>query len=183
MRDKILVFGGTTEGRLFASKLEELGIPHVVSVATEYGKTVEEESGEASLLVGRMDRNAIADLLRSGEFAAVVDATHPYAIKASEEIKSACEKESFTYLRLLRKTADSEANAGNVTYVEDVTDAAKELEKRAGNILLLTGSRDLKEITSGISDISRVYVRIIPDIASISLPRDVDIERTFVNNQ
>lgn len=167
MRDKILVFGGTTEGRLFASKLEELGIPHVVSVATEYGKTVEEESGEASLLVGRMDRNAIADLLRDGEFAAVVDATHPYAIKASEEIKSACEKESFTYLRLLRKTADSEANAGNVTYVEDVTDAAKELEKRAGNILLLTGSRDLKEITSGISDISRVYVRIIPDIASI----------------
>ena len=147
MRDKILVFGGTTEGRLFASKLEELGIPHVVSVATEYGKTVEEESGEASLLVGRMDRNAIADLLRSGEFAAVVDATHPYAIKASEEIKSACEKESFTYLRLLRKTADSEANAGNVTYVEDVAEAAKELEKRAGNILLLTGSRDLKEIT------------------------------------
>ncbi|WP_026494060.1 precorrin-6A reductase [Butyrivibrio sp. XPD2006] len=167
MRDKILVFGGTTEGRLFASKLEELGIPHVVSVATEYGKTVEEESGEASLLVGRMDSSAIADLLRSGEFAAVVDATHPYAIKASQEIKSACEKESFTYLRLLRKTADSEANEGNVTYVEDVTDAAKELEKRAGNILLLTGSRDLKEITSKISDISRVYVRIIPDVASI----------------
>ncbi|WP_022769006.1 precorrin-6A reductase [Butyrivibrio sp. NC2007] len=167
MRDKILVFGGTTEGRLLASKLEELGIPHVVSVATEYGKTVEEESGEASLLVGRMDRNAIADLLRSGEFAAVVDATHPYAIKASKEIKSACEKESFTYLRLLRKTADSEANEENVTYVEDVAEAAKELEKRAGNILLLTGSRDLKEITSGISDISRVYVRIIPDVASI----------------
>ena len=42
MRDKILVFGGTTEGRLFASKLEELGVPHVVSVATEYGRTVEE---------------------------------------------------------------------------------------------------------------------------------------------
>ena len=91
MRDKILVFGGTTEGRLFASKLEELGIPHVVSVATEYGKTVEEESGEASLLVGRMDRNAIADLLRNGEFAAVVDATHPYATEVTANIKKAAE--------------------------------------------------------------------------------------------
>ena len=79
MRDKILVFGGTTEGRLFAKRLAELDIPHVVSVATEYGKTIEEENGEDSLLVGRMDSGAIAELIRSGDFAAVVDATHPYA--------------------------------------------------------------------------------------------------------
>ena len=167
MRDKILVFGGTTEGRLFAKRLAELDIPHVVSVATEYGKTIEEENGEDSLLVGRMDSDAIAELIRNGDFAAVVDATHPYAVKASGEIKSACEKESFTYLGLVRKDAGLLPDQGNITYVDDVTEAAKELEKKKGNILLLTGSRDLKEIVEGISDRSRVYVRIIPDVTSI----------------
>ncbi len=167
MRDKILVFGGTTEGRLFAKRLAELDIPHVVSVATEYGKTIEEENGEDSLLVGRMDSGAIAELIRSGNFAAVVDATHPYAVKASEEIRGACEKESFTYLRLVRKDAGLLPDISEVTYVDDVDVAAKALEKREGNILLLTGSRDLKEIVDGISDRSRVYVRIIPDVTSI----------------
>ena len=167
MRDKILVFGGTTEGRLFAKRLAELDIPHVVSVATEYGKTIEEENGEDSLLVGRMDSGAIAELIRSGEFAAVVDATHPYAVKASEEIRGACEKESFTYLRLVRKDAGLLPDKSEVTYVDDVDEAAKALEKREGNILLLTGSRDLKEIVDGISDRSRVFVRIIPDVTSI----------------
>ena len=167
MRDKILVFGGTTEGRLFAKRLAELDIPHVVSVATEYGKTIEEENGEDSLLVGRMDSGAIAELIRSGEFAAVVDATHPFAVKASEEIRGACEKESFTYLRLVRKDAGLLPDKSEVTYVDDVDEAAKALEKREGNILLLTGSRDLKEIVDGISDRSRVFVRIIPDVTSI----------------
>ncbi|MBO5620696.1 MAG: precorrin-6A reductase [Butyrivibrio sp.] len=167
MRDKILIFGGTTEGRLFAQRLTELNIPHVVSVATEYGKTVENESGEESLLVGRMDSNAIAELIRSGDFAAVVDATHPYAVKASLEIRRACEKESFMYLRLIRKDAGLLTDSENVTYVDDVAGAAEVLEKREGNILLLTGSRDLKEIASKITDKSRLYVRIIPDAESL----------------
>ena len=167
MKNKILVFGGTTEGRLFAEKLKELDIPHVVSVATEYGKTVEEESGEDSLLVGRKDSGEIAQLIRESDFAAVVDATHPYATKASEEISRACEKESVVYLRLLRKDAGLLPDYERVTYVDTVAEAAKELDKCSGNVLLLTGSRDLKEIVSGIADSSRVYVRIIPDIASI----------------
>lgn len=167
VRDKILIFGGTTEGRLLAKKLGELGIPHVVSVATEYGKTVELESGEDSLLVGRLEAGQIAELIRSGEYCAVVDATHPFAIKASEEIRNACEREAFTYLRLVRKDEGLLPDYENVDYVNDVQEAACALDKARGNILLLTGSRDLKELMAGIRDKSRVFVRIIPDVASI----------------
>ena len=40
MKEKILIFGGTTEGRELADAFSKAGIPHVVSVATEYGKEI-----------------------------------------------------------------------------------------------------------------------------------------------
>ena len=49
MKDKILLFGGTTEGRILADKLRQENIPHVVSVATEYGLRLLEEGGEAAV--------------------------------------------------------------------------------------------------------------------------------------
>ena len=40
MNDKVLIFGGTTEGRKLADALTAAGIPHLVSVATDYGKEI-----------------------------------------------------------------------------------------------------------------------------------------------
>ena len=35
---RVLIYGGTTEGRRLAEKLAEAGIPSLVLVATEYGE-------------------------------------------------------------------------------------------------------------------------------------------------
>ena len=53
MKDKVLLFGGTTEGRELAALLMKADIPHTVSVATEYGEEILREAGEEDLLVGR----------------------------------------------------------------------------------------------------------------------------------
>ena len=83
MRDKVLIFGGTTEGRVLADILRESGVPHEVSVATEYGKRIEAGSGECSIRTGRLSSAQIVKLLKSDEYLVVDDATHPFAIKAS----------------------------------------------------------------------------------------------------
>ena len=57
---KILIFAGTTEGRTLSETLAQSGIPHTVSVATEYGEMVMKEDPLAEVLCGRMDREAIA---------------------------------------------------------------------------------------------------------------------------
>ena len=180
MKDKVLIFGGTTEGRVLADILRKSGVPHEVSVATEYGKRIEVSSGEESIRSGRLSSAQIVKLLKSDEYLVVVDATHPFAIKASEDIKMACKEAGVEYLRLSRDTGDdrfagatgsdvTEKSADDIVYVGNMAEAGETLDKIEGNILLMTGSKDLAEIVSKISDIERIYVRVLPSVESISL--------------
>ena len=98
MSDKVLIFGGTTEGRELAAALTRAGVSHVVSVATGYGKEIENSFGEENVIVGRKNADEMAEFISSGEFSVCVDATHPFATLVSEEIKRACEKTGILYL-------------------------------------------------------------------------------------
>lgn len=195
MRDKgkkVLIFGGTTEGRELASALSKAGVSHVVSVATDYGKEIENLSGEDNVIVGRKDADEMAQLIEKDCFSVCVDATHPFATLVSAEIKRACEKTGTEYLRLLRNTgassgcseqekpgtSDGLENSDEMSFdikrktsfvsCTSLEGAVAELEKTEGNILLLTGSKDLKNILANISDASRVYARVLPNLDSIT---------------
>lgn len=55
---------------------------------------------------GRMDQEEIRELIRTGDFAAVVDATHPYAGNITRNIREALKEtaqEAVPYLRLRRE--------------------------------------------------------------------------------
>lgn len=169
VKDRILIFGGTTEGRILAGKLTEAGIEHTVSVATGYGRHIEEECGEGSIIEGRQNSSQIGEMINSSGYTVVVDATHPFAIRASAEIKSACDASNARYIRLSRNTSViSNADTDFVTYADSAGEAGDILDGTCGNIMILTGSRDLNEILGRISDKSRVYVRVLPSAESIS---------------
>ena len=79
---KILLFGGTTEGRLLAERLVGMGHQVTVSVATELGAEILQGQFCGPVLTGRMDLEAMAKLLPSYDLC--VDATHPYAVKVTK---------------------------------------------------------------------------------------------------
>ena len=194
---KILIFAGTTEGRELADILLDNGIACAVSVATAYGVECLSQRDGLEILSGRLGRDAMVSLMRGaasqGEaggaapddagspYAAVVDATHPFATLASKEIRAAAEECALPYLRLARDTGaapaaeaeraclgdlsgaglDPESEAP-VIYVGSVEEAASYLEGTKGPILLTTGSKELPVITSIISDLSRLYARVLP---------------------
>ena len=84
---RIVVFSGTTEGRDFSRAAAALGIAVTVSVATDLGA---EEQGQAPGITvhsGRLLPGAMAELLQSA--ALCVDATHPYAVEATKNIRAA----------------------------------------------------------------------------------------------
>lgn len=168
MSSKVLVFGGTTEGRVLAELLRNVGISHEVSVATEYGGEILRDTGEDSLVVGRKNAKEIAELIKSDEFTVVVDSTHPFATAVSKEIESACRKTGVTYLRLKRNTDTAFAGDGRAIFVDSLEDAISELSIEKGRILLLTGSKDLEKIVAGLSDVSHVFARVLPNEESIS---------------
>ncbi len=106
-RKNILLFGGTTEGRQMARKLSELGFSVTVCVATPTGEDYLKEIPGLRILTGRKDEAQMAEVMEDGYWCCI-DATHPYAVMATSEIRKACEKTHLSYYRLLRKEVSSE---------------------------------------------------------------------------
>ena len=99
--NKVLLFGGTGEGRALAEWMGARDIPHTVCVATEYGETLLPAGAEAH--VGRMDSGEMEALMRAGGYSLAVDATHPYAVEVTEHIRAAAEAAGLPVLRLVRQ--------------------------------------------------------------------------------
>ncbi|MCR5836835.1 MAG: precorrin-6y C5,15-methyltransferase (decarboxylating) subunit CbiE [Lachnospiraceae bacterium] len=105
---KIVIFAGTTEGRELSEWLSSIGAEHIVCVATEYGKQVLVEDEYSVVMEGRMDEQQIEKFFEENDTAVVVDATHPYAVKATENIRMAALKKKVEYLRLERQDIEIE---------------------------------------------------------------------------
>lgn len=157
---RLLIFGGTTEGRVLADQASALGAEVTVSVATESG--AEELAGVDGIqvLAGRLGRSGMEALLPG--FDLCVDATHPYAKMATAAIQEACGAVGTPRLRLLRPASRVEG----VICVPSCGAAAEFLADRPGNILLTTGSKELSAF--GGLEKNRLYVRVLPTHAGLS---------------
>lgn len=158
---RIVVFSGTTEGRDFSRAAAALGIAVTVSVATDLGA---EEQGQAPGITvhsGRLLPGAMAELLQGA--ALCVDATHPYAVEATKNIRAAANAARVEYHRLLR--AASTLPAGSVV-LGSAAQAAQYLAATQGNVLLTTGAKELAAF-AGL-DAARLYPRVLPTVAGIT---------------
>ena len=152
---KAVVFSGTTEGRRFSQKLAALGAEVTVCVATPLG--AEEQGRMAGITVhaGRLLPDAMAALLAGADLC--VDATHPYAVDATQNIRAAAAQAGVEYRRLLR--AQSPLPEGCAVF-ETAAQAAAYLAGTAGNVLLATGAKELAAFAA--LDPARLYPRVLP---------------------
>lgn len=157
---KVLIFGGTTEGRRLAARLAELGVPATVSVATALG--AEELAGIPGLtvLIGRRDAAAMQAL--AAGYTLCVDATHPYAREATANIRAACAAAGVPLHRLLRPASRAEG----ALCVANCAEAAACLARQTGNILLTTGAKELPTFAALPKD--RLFVRVLPTHESLA---------------
>ena len=154
---KILIFAGTSDGRELSYRLAEK-YDVTVSVATEYGRELEESygnPGRIKVLSGRMAEDEMEKLMK--DYDVCVDATHPYAVDAGENIKRAAQSCGIKLFRLGRKACEipKEAEA-----FDSAAEAAEFLKGKTGNVLVTTGAKEIKEfVTVGMD---RLTVRILP---------------------
>ena len=169
--ERVLLFGGTTEGRELALWLRDAGIPALSHVATDYGEALfREEALPAEY--GRLDAAEMEHLLRTGDFFAALDATHPFATEVSKNIRAAAAAAGVRYYRILR----GEGSASEAEEAEEIEarlrargcfhlfdsqqEAADWLAKTEGPIFLATGSKELKAYAALPRE--RLTVRILP---------------------
>ena len=156
--EKVIVFAGTTEGYELCRFLSEHQVFVCACAATEYGGKALTETPYLHIHTGRLNREEMEAFFQKEEPELVLDATHPYAAEVTENIKSACEKTGFFYQRVLREQGKQ---AEQAVYVESTEDAAEFLNTTEGNVLLTTGSKELKKFL-GVKDYKeRLYARVL----------------------
>ena len=106
---RILIFGGTTEGRQLAEYCEDNAVPADVSVATEYGASLLPQG--INKLVGKLDAAQMTDIFKKNNYSIVIDATHPYAVEVTKNIRTACKALDVPFYRLLRDNCDADDKA------------------------------------------------------------------------
>lgn len=178
MTEKIAVFAGTHEGHELCSRLSAASVKATCFVATEYGAQLVEGLAGIEVRQGRLDAAAMERELCGASL--VVDATHPYAVEVSANVRAATQAIGIDYLRLLRPSGndgqDQDAVATDcpqVLLAKDAADAAALLAALPGRVLVTTGAKDLAAYTSipGFED--RLVVRVLPAVESLTRALDL----------
>ena len=189
---KVVIFGGTTEGRQLAEYLEQLNkkqenrkVEIHVCVASEYGAQVLSENSALKVHVGRLEQVDMQKFLQAVQADLCVDATHPYAVIVTQNIYQACKVVEVPYVRVRREMqeelpdvdydvqiscahmedADGKirtCEASDSVYVEDTQAAVDYLKGVTGNILITTGSKELHLYTQIPDYESRCTARVLP---------------------
>ena len=155
---RILIFGGTSEGRELAEYCAEKGIFACVSVTTDYGAELLPKSSYIKPLIGKLEKTEMTKLISRKNFSLVIDATHPYAGLATENIRLACEETGAEYFRLIRKR---EAAAEGKIF-DDMSGLIDYLNAGNERILSTLGSKELP-LLSGLNNcFKRVWLRVLP---------------------
>ena len=161
---ELILFGGTTEGRELAALLKEKGADALVCVATEYGEALAQAGGSVRVRSGRLDEAGMEALFEAEAPRAVIDATHPYALEAGENIRAACGRKNIRYIRVEREEQDGD---GCLTFGN--TDAlAGWLSARGEAVFSTLGAKEAPLLAKVTNFKERVWLRILPSEEGLS---------------
>ncbi len=159
----LLLFGGTTEGRELAVALVRNGLNVRVCVATHVGAN-QLPIGMPGLEVtcGRLDADTMVKLMQN-KYGAVIDATHPYAVEVSANVRLASKMANLSYVRIIRPSID----CSDCVMASTTAEACHKIPDDGKNVLATTGNKEILDYTSIQNFKQRVYARVLPDDASI----------------
>lgn len=133
----ILIFGGTTEGRLAVNVCEEAGKPFYYSTK---GSTQDVEMHNGVRLSGALTTNDIASLCKQKGVKCIVDAAHPFATNLHAAIGEA----GLPVVRLQRRFGK---RIGKVVYCTDYEDAVEKMSALNIKCLLaLSGANTISKL-------------------------------------
>ena len=157
----LLIFGGTTEGRLAVDVCEQAGKPFYYSTKGDLQK-VDMHNGVH--VTGAMTADDIVAFCKEHEIGCIVDAAHPFAENLHKTIDEARKVIGVPVIRLQRIFPE---HIKGVTYCSDYEDAiAKMQEAKVNKLLALTGANTINKLKR-----SNAIFRILNRPESIALAK------------
>jgi precorrin-6A/cobalt-precorrin-6A reductase len=169
----ILLLGGTSETAELAEFLADLGVPILVSTATDADLNV----GEHRLIrrrCGRLDEVAMLDMVHNEQVKVIVNAAHPFAEELHRTIDRVAMKSAIPLFRYQRGKSDHPGR--NTFYVDSHNEAAELAASFSRPILLTTGSRNLSPYVLAADRLGvPLAARILPHSDSVSACDDAGL--------
>ena len=171
----LLIFGGTTEGRLAVDVCEQAGKPFYYSTKGDLQK-VDMHNGVH--VTGAMTADDIVAFCKEHEIGCIVDAAHPFAKNLHKTIDEARKVLSINVIRLQRVFPE---HIKDVEYCSDYDDAINKIrEKKVDRLLALTGANTIKKLRQ-TNAIFRILNR--PESIALAEAAGLDNDRIIFYNE
>ncbi|MBD1228050.1 cobalt-precorrin-6A reductase [Xenorhabdus griffiniae] len=168
MRQPLIhIFGGTSDARQICVMMDVARIDYGLSVATPTG--AQQAMGvRGEIVTGRMEVEEMTEYLRKRGTKMVIDASHPYAERLSQNIVNACQKLGIPLIRYIRPS-DIDAIEHPLIYkVATIKQACEIATSLATRILLTTGSKQLADYVAHLTG-KTVLARVLPTAEVLAL--------------
>ena len=138
----ILVFGGTTEGRIAVKTLDEGEGRYVYSTRSSLQDV---DCAHGKHICGAMTESEMIVFCRENSVRIIVDAAHPFAQHLHTTISKVADLLSIPVIRLERKYTD--INSPEITWCDDYEDATIKMKDRGiRRLLALTGVQTISKL-------------------------------------
>lgn len=156
----ILVLGGTSDSILICEKLNEMKVPYLVSVTTEYGSEIARKVTD-NILLKKLTIEEMILLINEKKITKIIDATHPYAVIVSSNAIESAKETNIEYIRFERESLINNIDYENKYIVDDIEEACKIANEIGTNIFIGTGSKNLDRYIELIKD-KNLIARVLP---------------------
>ena len=162
--ERVLIFGNTKEAREAAKTLRRRGRQVIFSVVSEYARS---QLPLGTLChVGRLDGEKMLTFIKETNPHRVIDATHPYSVLASQNVRQCCDALNIAYERVHFADIDN-AWRDAVEWVDSHEALVAAILREKGNMLLGIGRDPLLPIPLD-TDLTRLFPRITPSPESVA---------------
>ena len=171
----LLIFGGTTEGRLAVDVCEQAGKPFYYSTKGDLQK-VDMHNGVH--ITGAMTVDDIVSFCKEHNIGCIVDAAHPFAENLHKTIDEARKVLSINVIRLQRVFPE---HIKGVEYCSDYDDAINKIrEAKVERLLALTGANTIKKLRQ-----TKAIFRILnrPESIALAEAAGLDNDRIIFYNE
>ena len=158
----ILVFGGTTEGRITAEALEKAGATYYYSTKTGE-QDVSLHHGEH--INGAMDAEAMKAFVDKHGIRLIVDAAHPFASHLHQTVVYVASEKQIPIIRYERIYPPRDPD---ITWIDDYSQVPTDIH----SLLATTGVQSIAKLKPLEAKGIKVYYRILPRESSIRLAKE-----------
>lgn len=162
---KILIFGGTSEGRELCAFGASNNIPLIYSTASKDGADLVEGLEGIKRVVGKLDKEEMALFMKKEKVTLVLDATHPYAIQAHINIALACLENGIKRVRVKRE--DKNIIDNSFYSFTSMDSLIAWLEEEKGSIFSTLGASSALPLSRLKDFQDRVWMRVLPNMESL----------------